>query len=102
MTYVHFLLYLILKVNVYSLSCKFLFLVYQLICFNVLIFFYYFFFFQISHHPPVCALHATHEKENIDVMFCQYFTPKFRGTPTYKITFLYIFTSRFFLFLFVT
>ncbi|CAA7062429.1 unnamed protein product [Microthlaspi erraticum] len=34
---------------------------------------------QISHHPPVCALHATHEKENIDVMFCQYFTPKFRG-----------------------
>ncbi|VVB16125.1 unnamed protein product [Arabis nemorensis] len=34
---------------------------------------------QISHHPPVCALHATHEKENLDVMFCQYFTPKFRG-----------------------
>ncbi|EOA14321.1 hypothetical protein CARUB_v10027497mg [Capsella rubella] len=35
---------------------------------------------QISHHPPVSALHATHEKENIDVMLCQYFTPKFRGT----------------------
>ncbi|ESQ42678.1 hypothetical protein EUTSA_v10015272mg [Eutrema salsugineum] len=34
---------------------------------------------QISHHPPVSALHATHDKENIDVMFCQYFTPKFRG-----------------------
>ncbi|XP_018454333.1 oxysterol-binding protein-related protein 4C isoform X2 [Raphanus sativus] len=34
---------------------------------------------QISHHPPVSALHATHEKENIDVTFCQYFTPKFRG-----------------------
>ncbi|CAN7032420.1 unnamed protein product [Brassica oleracea var. botrytis] len=34
---------------------------------------------SISHHPPVSALHATHEKENIDVTFCQYFTPKFRG-----------------------
>ncbi|CAN8248383.1 unnamed protein product [Cochlearia groenlandica] len=34
---------------------------------------------QISHHPPVTALHATHEKENIDVTFCHYFTPKFRG-----------------------
>ncbi|EOA16752.1 hypothetical protein CARUB_v10004961mg [Capsella rubella] len=35
---------------------------------------------QVVHHPPVSALHATHEKENIDVMWCQYFTPKFRGT----------------------
>ncbi|CAA0410393.1 unnamed protein product [Arabidopsis thaliana] len=34
---------------------------------------------QISHHPPVSALHATHEKENVDVLLCQYFTPKFRG-----------------------
>ncbi|KAL9288131.1 Oxysterol-binding protein-related protein 4B [Arabidopsis thaliana] len=31
------------------------------------------------HHPPVSALHATHEQENIDVTWCQYFTPKFRG-----------------------
>ncbi|CAH2069653.1 unnamed protein product, partial [Thlaspi arvense] len=38
----------------------------------------------ISHHPPVSALHATHEKENIDVTFCQYFTPKFRG-ETYEM-----------------
>ena len=35
--------------------------------------------FQVSHHPPVSALHATHENENIDVTWCQYFTPKFRG-----------------------
>ncbi|KAL1202904.1 Oxysterol-binding protein-related protein 4B [Cardamine amara subsp. amara] len=35
---------------------------------------------QVSHHPPVSALHATHEKENIDVAWCQYFTPKFRGS----------------------
>lgn len=35
--------------------------------------------FQVSHHPPVSALHATHEKENIDVTWSQYFTPKFRG-----------------------
>ncbi|CAN7071725.1 unnamed protein product [Brassica oleracea var. botrytis] len=34
---------------------------------------------QVSHHPPVSALHATHENENIDVTWCQYFTPKFRG-----------------------
>ncbi|CAH2077935.1 unnamed protein product [Thlaspi arvense] len=34
---------------------------------------------QISHHPPVTALHATHEKENIDVTWIQYYTPKFRG-----------------------
>ncbi|KAG7546168.1 Oxysterol-binding protein superfamily [Arabidopsis suecica] len=35
---------------------------------------------QVVHHPPVSALHATHEQENIDVTWCQYFTPKFRGT----------------------
>ncbi|VVB11514.1 unnamed protein product [Arabis nemorensis] len=34
---------------------------------------------NVSHHPPVSALHATHEKENIDVTLCQYYTPKFRG-----------------------
>ncbi|XP_019087985.1 PREDICTED: oxysterol-binding protein-related protein 4B-like isoform X1 [Camelina sativa] len=34
---------------------------------------------QVVHHPPVSALHATHEKEKIDVIWCQYFTPKFRG-----------------------
>ncbi|CAH8275343.1 unnamed protein product [Arabidopsis lyrata] len=34
---------------------------------------------QVVHHPPVSALHATHEKEKIDVTWCQYFTPKFRG-----------------------
>ncbi|CAH2077937.1 unnamed protein product [Thlaspi arvense] len=34
---------------------------------------------QVSHHPPVSALHATHEKENIDLMWVQYITPKFRG-----------------------
>ncbi|ESQ54714.1 hypothetical protein EUTSA_v10025441mg [Eutrema salsugineum] len=34
---------------------------------------------QVSHHPPVSALHATHENENIDVTWSHYFTPKFRG-----------------------
>ncbi|CAA7060299.1 unnamed protein product [Microthlaspi erraticum] len=34
---------------------------------------------QVSHHPPVSALHATHAKENIDVAWVQYFSPKFRG-----------------------
>lgn len=36
-------------------------------------------FFQVSHHPPVSALRATHEKENIDVTWIQHFIPKFRG-----------------------
>ncbi|KFK45024.1 hypothetical protein AALP_AA1G334400 [Arabis alpina] len=35
---------------------------------------------QVSHHPPVSALHATHEKENIDLTWVQYFTPRFRGS----------------------
>ncbi|XP_022546766.1 oxysterol-binding protein-related protein 4B-like isoform X1 [Brassica napus] len=34
---------------------------------------------QVSHHPPVSALQATHEEENIDVMWVQHFIPKFRG-----------------------
>ncbi|KAF8114019.1 hypothetical protein N665_0043s0088 [Sinapis alba] len=34
---------------------------------------------QVSHHPPVSALQATHEKENIDVTWIQHFIPKFRG-----------------------
>ncbi|CAA7060300.1 unnamed protein product [Microthlaspi erraticum] len=34
---------------------------------------------QVSHHPPVAALHSTHEKENIDVTWVHYFSSKFRG-----------------------
>ncbi|CAN8325952.1 unnamed protein product [Cochlearia groenlandica] len=34
---------------------------------------------QVSHHPPVSALHATHETENIDLTWVQYYAPKFRG-----------------------
>ncbi|CAA7047362.1 unnamed protein product [Microthlaspi erraticum] len=34
---------------------------------------------QVSHHPPVSALHATHAKENIDVTWVQHASPKFRG-----------------------
>ncbi|KAL0287823.1 UNVERIFIED_CONTAM: Oxysterol-binding protein-related protein 4B [Sesamum angustifolium] len=35
---------------------------------------------QVSHHPPVSALHATDEKQNIDVLWCQSPLPKFHGT----------------------
>ncbi|KAF4375204.1 hypothetical protein F8388_010819 [Cannabis sativa] len=35
---------------------------------------------QISHHPPVTALHATDEKENIELLWCQHPVPKFTGT----------------------
>ncbi|KAJ1378221.1 Oxysterol-binding protein [Sesbania bispinosa] len=35
---------------------------------------------QVSHHPPVSALHATDEKENIEMIWCQYPVPKFNGT----------------------
>ncbi|XP_027338349.1 oxysterol-binding protein-related protein 4C-like [Abrus precatorius] len=35
---------------------------------------------QISHHPPVSALHATDEKENIEMIWCQQPVPKFNGT----------------------
>ncbi|CAL0327904.1 unnamed protein product [Lupinus luteus] len=35
---------------------------------------------QVSHHPPVSALHATDEKENIEIIWCHYPVPKFSGT----------------------
>ncbi|KAJ6435934.1 hypothetical protein OIU84_001042 [Salix udensis] len=35
---------------------------------------------QVSHHPPVSALHATDEKENIELIWCQHPVPKFYGT----------------------
>ncbi|CAN4084943.1 unnamed protein product [Withania somnifera] len=35
---------------------------------------------QVSHHPPVIALHATDEKENIEMIWCHYPVPKFHGT----------------------
>lgn len=35
---------------------------------------------QVSHHPPVTALHATDEKENIEIIWCQHPAPKFYGT----------------------
>ncbi|KAM2542876.1 hypothetical protein TB2_022262 [Malus domestica] len=35
---------------------------------------------QVSHHPPVTALHATDEKENLEMIWCQHPTPKFYGT----------------------
>lgn len=35
---------------------------------------------QISHHPPVSALHATDEKENLEMLWCQQPKAKFYGT----------------------
>ncbi|KAF4354584.1 hypothetical protein G4B88_003870, partial [Cannabis sativa] len=35
---------------------------------------------QVSHHPSVAALYATDEKENIQVLWCQYPVAKFSGT----------------------
>ncbi|KAI3715271.1 hypothetical protein L6452_22246 [Arctium lappa] len=35
---------------------------------------------QVSHHPPVTALHATDEKDNIEMIWCQYAIPNFYGT----------------------
>ncbi|EXB30990.1 hypothetical protein L484_016851 [Morus notabilis] len=35
---------------------------------------------QISHHPPVTALYATDEKDNLEVLCCLHPTPKFYGT----------------------
>ncbi|XP_024024215.1 oxysterol-binding protein-related protein 4C isoform X1 [Morus notabilis] len=35
---------------------------------------------QISHHPPVSVLHATDEKENLELLWCQHPVPKFFGT----------------------
>ncbi|ESR66513.1 oxysterol-binding protein-related protein 8 [Citrus sinensis] len=34
---------------------------------------------QVSHHPPVTALHGTDEKENIEIIWCQHPAPKFYG-----------------------
>ncbi|OIV97412.1 hypothetical protein TanjilG_16173 [Lupinus angustifolius] len=34
---------------------------------------------QVSHHPPVTALHATDEKENIEMIWSQQPVPKFNG-----------------------
>ncbi|KAJ0965579.1 hypothetical protein J5N97_026717 [Dioscorea zingiberensis] len=35
---------------------------------------------QVSHHPPVTALHATDEKNDIELIWCQHPVPKFYGT----------------------
>ncbi|KAK7329753.1 hypothetical protein VNO77_23930 [Canavalia gladiata] len=35
---------------------------------------------QVSHHPPVSALHATDDKENIEMIWCHFPVPKFTGT----------------------
>ncbi|TKY54537.1 Oxysterol-binding protein-related protein 4B [Spatholobus suberectus] len=35
---------------------------------------------QVSHHPPVSALHATDDKENIEMIWCHSTVPKFTGT----------------------
>ncbi|XP_003595047.3 oxysterol-binding protein-related protein 4C isoform X2 [Medicago truncatula] len=35
---------------------------------------------QVSHHPPVTALHATDKKENIEITWSQQPVPKFYGT----------------------
>ncbi|KAI9112508.1 hypothetical protein K1719_016431 [Acacia pycnantha] len=34
---------------------------------------------QVSHHPPVSALHATDEKENVEIIRCLRPLPKFHG-----------------------
>lgn len=38
---------------------------------------------QVSIDPPVSALHATDEKENIEMIWCQQPVPKFRGILTF-------------------
>ncbi|XP_078151106.1 oxysterol-binding protein-related protein 4C-like [Carex rostrata] len=35
---------------------------------------------QVSHHPPVSALHATDSEENIELVWSQHSVPKFYGT----------------------
>ncbi|XP_062164501.1 oxysterol-binding protein-related protein 4B-like isoform X2 [Alnus glutinosa] len=35
---------------------------------------------QVSHHPPVSALHATDEEENVELIWCHHPRPKFNGT----------------------
>ncbi|XP_010277207.1 PREDICTED: oxysterol-binding protein-related protein 4C [Nelumbo nucifera] len=34
---------------------------------------------QVSHRPPVTALHATDRRENVEIVWCQYAAPKFNG-----------------------
>ncbi|KAK9697547.1 hypothetical protein RND81_08G044400 [Saponaria officinalis] len=34
---------------------------------------------QVSHHPPVSALHATDDTNQIELLWCQYAVPKFYG-----------------------
>ncbi|XP_056692893.1 oxysterol-binding protein-related protein 4B isoform X1 [Spinacia oleracea] len=35
---------------------------------------------QVSHHPPITAMHATDETSNIELVWCQQAIPKFHGT----------------------
>lgn len=35
---------------------------------------------QVSHHPPVSALHATDEEENVELIWCHHPSPTFHGT----------------------
>lgn len=35
---------------------------------------------QVSHHPPVSALHATNEKDGVSIIWCQRIVPKFHVT----------------------
>ncbi|XP_021723467.1 oxysterol-binding protein-related protein 4C-like [Chenopodium quinoa] len=35
---------------------------------------------QVSHHPPVSALHATDETNGVELIWCQHAVPKFQGT----------------------
>lgn len=35
---------------------------------------------QVSHHPPVSALHATDQTQNIETIWCHYVIPTFHGT----------------------
>lgn len=34
---------------------------------------------KVSHHPPLCALHATDYKENKQIIWCNSTIPKFTG-----------------------
>ncbi|KAK9099744.1 hypothetical protein Scep_023174 [Stephania cephalantha] len=34
---------------------------------------------QVSHHPPISAVHATNDKENLELICCQHAVPKFHG-----------------------
>ncbi|KAK8968389.1 Oxysterol-binding protein-related protein 4C [Platanthera guangdongensis] len=34
---------------------------------------------QVSHHPPVSAMHATDEEEKLELVWCHYLAPKFHG-----------------------